>query len=1014
MRFAPPVGRLGVRSRRWLHALTALASTLSITTCVDDAAMPSSAGSGSVALVPRFTTDVDLAALNLPIDGLHLVLVRPPDDTVTDTLVAFSVDQDTLRLALTVLLRQEAETLQASLELLGGVLPLFSGSQQIEVRRGDNTADPIVVPVTFVGPGSNIASLLISPRDTFLLLSGSLQFQLTALDGQGRPVTQFYASWSSSAGPIVNALGLLHTPGARGNTLLRVHLPNGVKDSTRVWFVPVPTALQLVSGSTQSGPIGTLLAAPLVVRVVGQDGLGVGGVPVRFRGITGAPLPTDSLVQSDTLGMAQTTMTLGSLVGAQVLEASVAGLTPVQVNLTGMTGTAASIAANSILSQTASVLSAVTAPPSVIVRDGQGNPVPGIVVSFAVTAGGGTILPATSVVTNGSGVATLTSWVLGTVAGTSNNVVQASVGGLTGSPVSFTASALAGPAALLAIIAQPSATASVGLSLVTQPVVQVQDAQGNSVADPGVVVTASVATSPGGTPSLVSPTATTVTNGRATFANLAIIGLLGNYTLRFSAPGLTAIICNTIALGAGSVSASQSAVAAAPATILADSATPATVTITARDAGGNPVAGVTATISVSGSGNSITQPALPTNLSGVATGQFVTITGGEVKTVSAAAGGVPITQSASVSALVPSRIVFSGDSLGQTAPLGVFRVNPNGSVRVNVSTLGGDGLANPRLSPDGTRVLFTAPPVGSFNDAVHIAAADGSITATVQTDSASAFPRWNLDATHIAFECSNFGFINRNVCVVPNVNVPFPNLGNKGNGTGKIVVTEVVRPGAGGPSAFAWDPTNPSRLAIVRDTILGGNRVGRLFFTNFDGSGVTGGTLLLLPADSMVVQEMAWAPNGSFLILAAEHNFQRRLYRINSNGTGLTQLTNPPITVTELEDAHPVISPDNTQVLFLRNSLDFEGSVWNYFVMPVAGPLENVSQVSAEAASFQSSQAITGDWSPDGSQFVLVGTEVTTMGVYVMPSTTRVATYLLNRQRISGGLNRADASPSWR
>jgi Tol biopolymer transport system component len=80
----------------------------------------------------------------------------------------------------------------------------------------------------------------------------------------------------------------------------------------------------------------------------------------------------------------------------------------------------------------------------------------------------------------------------------------------------------------------------------------------------------------------------------------------------------------------------------------------------------------------------------------------------------------------------------------------------------------------------------------------------------------------------------------------------------------------------------------------------------------------------------------------------------------------------------------------------------------------VAGPLETVSQVSAEAPLSLNSQFVTGDWSPDGSQFVLVGTEVTTVGVYVMPSTTRAATYLLNRRRISGGLNRADGSPSWR
>ena len=1012
MRFEPPLARLTSHSRRWLLVLSALASTLGIATCVDEAATPSGAGSGSIALAPAFATDVDLAALNLPIDGLRLVLTRQPDDTVTDTLVAFSVNDDTLRLALTVALRQAAETLDASLDLLGGAVRLFSGTRQVEVRRGATSSQPITVPVRFVGPGANVATLLLTPRDTFLPLLGTLQFQLQALDAQGVPVSQFYASWSTSAGSLVNAVGLFRTPGARGNTTLRVRLPNGVRDSTRVWFVPAPTALQLVSGDGQSGAIGTLLAAPLIVRVVGQDGLGVGGVPVRFRGVTGGGVPSDSLVVSDTLGLARVTATLGTLIGTQTFEATAAGFAPVVFTLTGTAGIPVSIAANSPLTQAATVVTAVTSPPSVIVRDAQGNPVPGVSVAFSITAGGGTILPA-SVVTNGAGIATLTSWVLGAVAGAGNNVVQATVAGLTGSPVTFTASALAGPAARLAIVTQPSSTGIVGVALAQQPVVQLQDAQGNNVTGAGVVVTAAIASSPGGTPSLVNQTATTVTSGLATFAGLAIVGLTGNYTLRFAAAGLTAVVSSTIGLAVGAVSAAQSTVAAAPASFLADSSDGVTVTVTARDIASNPVPGATVVIRVSGTGNTIAQPIVPTNASGVATGQVVTIVF-ESKTVSATAAGVAITQTAAVTATIPPRVVFSGDSVGATPPLGVFIVNNNGSVRRNVSTLGADGIANPRISPDGLRIVFSAPPVGAFTPGIHIAAVDGSGFATVVTDTNSSFPRYNAIGTHIAFRCGSPGLINQDVCVVPNVNTTFAALNLKGNGAGKIIVTQVVRVRSGGPSAFAWDPINPDRLALVRDTTIAGNVVHRLFLANFDGSGVSGGTPLILGADSLSVQEMTWAPNGTFLVLAAEKNFQRKLYRINTDGTGLTQLTNPPLTPLELEDEHPEISPDNTQVLFLRNRLDFEGSDWNYFVVPVAGPLENVSQVSNELASFQNSQMITGDWSPDGSQFVLVGTEVTTVGVYVMPSTTRAATYLANRRRISGGLNRTDGSPSMR
>jgi Tol biopolymer transport system component len=295
-----------------------------------------------------------------------------------------------------------------------------------------------------------------------------------------------------------------------------------------------------------------------------------------------------------------------------------------------------------------------------------------------------------------------------------------------------------------------------------------------------------------------------------------------------------------------------------------------------------------------------------------------------------------------------------------------------------------------------------------------VAAADGSAFATVVSDTASRFPRWNSTGTHLAFRCGDEFLVNQDVCVVPNVNVSFAALVNKGNGAGKIIVTDVARTGAGGPSAFAWDPLNPNRIAIVRSTVVANNTVHNLIFANFDGTGSTAGIPLIIGADSMSVQEIAWAPNGTFLILAAERNFQRRLYRINANGTGLTQITDPPLGPTELEDAHPEISPDNTQVLFLRSNVDFEGNIWNYFVTSANGPIGSEQQVSNEPISFLNSQALTGDWSPDGSQFVLVGTEVTTVGVYVMPSSTRAATYLTNRRRISGGLNRLDSSPSMR
>jgi hypothetical protein len=89
--------------------------------------------------------------------------------------------------------------------------------------------------------------------------------------------------------------------------------------------------------------------------------------------------------------------------------------------------------------QSAAVGTAVAIAPSVAVRDAFNNPVAGVSVTFAVASGGGTVDPVTAVTTNASGIAAVTSWTLGTAAGT--NTLTATSDGLTGNPITFTATA---------------------------------------------------------------------------------------------------------------------------------------------------------------------------------------------------------------------------------------------------------------------------------------------------------------------------------------------------------------------------------------------------------------------------------------------------------------------------------------------------------------------------------------------------------------------------------------------
>lgn len=101
-------------------------------------------------------------------------------------------------------------------------------------------------------------------------------------------------------------------------------------------------------------------------------------------------------------------------------------------------GPATQIASTSATTQNAVTSQAVTTKPSVKVTDANNFGVGGVTVTFAVTAGAGTLTGATPV-TDNAGIATLGSWTTGPTAGI--NTVTATVTGLTGSPVTFTANA---------------------------------------------------------------------------------------------------------------------------------------------------------------------------------------------------------------------------------------------------------------------------------------------------------------------------------------------------------------------------------------------------------------------------------------------------------------------------------------------------------------------------------------------------------------------------------------------
>jgi hypothetical protein len=196
--------------------------------------------------------------------------------------------------------------------------------------------------------------------------------------------------------------------------------------------------IEAVSGEGQTAPVGTALAAPLVVRVTDQFGNPVADILVDWDPDDGSVDPGSSSTGAD--GRAETSWVLGSSTGSQTATASSEGLdgSPVTFNSTAVAGSADELVRVSGNNQSGEPGDELDEPLVVRLVDGQGNGIPDRAVTWLVGAGGGQVEPATST-TDGNGEARA-RWRLGPRTGT--NTLNAVVSG-TGI-VGFTATATSG------------------------------------------------------------------------------------------------------------------------------------------------------------------------------------------------------------------------------------------------------------------------------------------------------------------------------------------------------------------------------------------------------------------------------------------------------------------------------------------------------------------------------------------------------------------------------------------
>ena len=251
-----------------------------------------------------------------------------------------------------------------------------------------------------------------------------------------------------------------------------------------------PSQIVKTAGDAQTASVNRPVTVAPQVRVLDAANNGVPGVTVNFTVDQGGGSAVVSTVITDAGGRAAVgAWIMGSTTGTNTLIASVSGLNSVTFTATAVGGAPASMQPNSPVTQSGIAGTLAVNPPAVVVRDAQGNAVSGVQVTFSVTAGGGSLVGATST-TDVNGVAAVTSWTFGSVAGL--NTVVATATGLAN--VIFNATTTGLPALAIAFAGNNQAAVS-GTAVATSPAVRVTDANGQGAG--GVQVTF-VATNGGG------------------------------------------------------------------------------------------------------------------------------------------------------------------------------------------------------------------------------------------------------------------------------------------------------------------------------------------------------------------------------------------------------------------------------------------------------------------------------------------------------------------------------------
>jgi TolB protein len=245
---------------------------------------------------------------------------------------------------------------------------------------------------------------------------------------------------------------------------------------------------------------------------------------------------------------------------------------------------------------------------------------------------------------------------------------------------------------------------------------------------------------------------------------------------------------------------------------------------------------------------------------------------------------------------------LSGKLVLQTSSGGdIDTVNANGSDLARVAA----GL-DPVWSPDGKQIAFT-----SWNEpqGLYVMNADGSNVHMVYHINMAESPTWSPDGSKIAFSWKYKTVRRRGGLAQDYFKISIINLA-----TGEKTDAPLD------PDLYAFEPNwGPD---------------GRIVFKGLRGLFVWDQTNPLVQiTDEPLAESPVWSPDAKHIIFAVRLQDRREIAMVNSDGSGLTYLTNFSTAPSPIQNVAPTWSPDGKSIAFLTNR---DGD-WRIYVMNADG-----------------------------------------------------------------------------